>query len=62
MANSNHKLYKSTTIITSFILLKDNHSLSVSFAVSVGIGEFLSFCLYLYALKSLLNKKAILLN
>jgi len=51
-----------TTIITSFILLKDNFPLSVSFAVSVGIGEFLSFCLYLYALKSLFNKKAILLN
>ena len=51
-----------TTIITSFILLKDNFPLSVSFAVSVGIGEFLSFCLYLYALKSLLNKKNYLLN
>jgi len=51
-----------TTIITSFILLKNNFPLSVSFAVSVGIGEFLSFCLYLYALKYLFNKKAILLN
>jgi O-antigen/teichoic acid export membrane protein len=51
-----------TTIITSFLLLEDNYSLSVSFAVSVGIGEFLSFCLYLYALKFLFKKKANLLT